>query len=312
MNSLSRRSFSRLLALSPLAAQAASAPPMPRRRLGRIDFQATILGLGAQRIGEKITEDATSDRVVIEAIEQGVNYIDTAPNYEESEVRLGRALKGRRDKIFLTSKIETKTKEEALGQIRESLRRLQTDHLDCVLFHNIGRDDRFPDFDALLSARGGLGGLIEAKKQGMIRHIGCSTHSAPARVIRAFNTGEFEVLMCPLNFVSVHTYNLETKLLPEARKRNIAIIAMKVLGGPMNRTGARLTSPEDYVATMRYAWSVPGVASAVIGVRNPDQLRMALDAARSFKPLTAAEAAALSKRGKALAAEWGPTFGGVS
>ncbi len=241
-----------------------------------------------------------------------MNYIDTAPNYDISEVRLGRALKGRRDKVFLTSKIETRTKEDALGQIRESLRRLQTDHLDCVLFHNIGRDDRFPDLDAALSANGGLGGLLEAKKQGMIRHIGCSTHSAPARVIHAFDTGEFEILMCPLNFVSVHTYGLETKLLPEARKRNIAVIAMKVLGGPFNRTGARLTSPEDYLATLRYAWSVPGVAASVIGVRNPDQLRMALDAARSFKPLTAAEADALSRRGKALAAEWGPTFGAAS
>jgi predicted aldo/keto reductase-like oxidoreductase len=241
-----------------------------------------------------------------------VNYIDTAPNYNDSEVRLGRALRGRRDKVFLTSKIETRTKEEALGQIRESLRRLQTDHLDCVLFHNIGRDDRFPDLDAALSSIGGLGGLLEAKKQGMIRHIGCSTHSAPARVIRAFDTGEFEILMCPLNFVSVHTYALETKLLPEARKRNIAVIAMKVLGGPMNRTGARLTSPEDYAATMRYAWSVPGVVASVIGVRNADQLHMALNAARSFKPLSAAESAALSKRGKALAAEWGPAFGAVS
>ena len=311
MRSLSRRDFSRLVAVSPLLARGMSSPgALPARPLGKIDFQAGILGFGAQRVGEDRSDQSTVDRIVGEGLESGLNYIDTAPNYGFSEERLGRALRGKRDRVFLVSKIETRTRGEALGQIRDSLRKLQTDYLDGVLFHNIGREDRFPDFDELLSANGALGGLLEARKQGMIRHLGCSTHTNPARVLRAFQTAEFALLMCPLNFAARHLYALEEKLLPEARRRNIAVIAMKPLGGPVGRSvGARLGSREDYRATLRYVWGIPGVAVAIIGLRTPEELRQALAAAASFRPLEASELKALAERGKVLAAQWGPLHG---
>jgi aryl-alcohol dehydrogenase-like predicted oxidoreductase len=116
--------------------------------------------------------------------------------------------------------------------------------------------------------------------------------------------------MCPLNFVTTHIYALEEKLLPEARRRNIAVIAMKVLGGPLARgPGARLDSPQDYRATLRYVWGIPGVALAIIGLRTPQELRQALAAAASFQPFGASELEALTQRGKALAAQWGPLHG---
>jgi aryl-alcohol dehydrogenase-like predicted oxidoreductase len=117
--------------------------------------------------------------------------------------------------------------------------------------------------------------------------------------------------MCTINFVERHIYAYEEKVLPEARKRNIGVIAMKVLGGPVQK-GARLTSPEDYSATLRYTWGVPGVSVAIIGLRTPEQLRQALAAARVFKPLDRAEMAAVTDRGKKLAAEWGPLRGPVT
>jgi predicted aldo/keto reductase-like oxidoreductase len=286
---------------------------MPTRPLGKIGFQAGILGLGAQRVGEDRANQAVVDRLVGEAIDNGLNYIDTAPNYGRSEERLGHALKGKRDKIFLVTKIETRSRAEALNQVRESLRRLQTDHLDCVLFHNIGREDRFPDIDAVLSADGSFAGLREAKKQGMIRHIGFSSHTNTPRLLHVFETGEIDLFMGVLNFVEKHTYYTETKVLPEARRKNIGIIAMKVFGGPERRsTTPRLSSEEDRHTSLRYVWGIPGLAVAIIGLRTPEELRQALAQARTYRPFEPAELRAIEERGKQLAAQWGPIRGPVA
>jgi aryl-alcohol dehydrogenase-like predicted oxidoreductase len=305
---LSRRDFGLLMAA---ASTAKGQDALPTRRLGKINFQASILGIGAQYLGEPSASQATCDRVIAEAIENGVNYIDTAPPYDVSEERLGRSLKGKRDKVFLISKVETNAKGDVLYQIRDSLRKLQTDYLDCVHIHNIARDDRYPDLRQVLSDNGTLGALKEAKKQGMIRHIGCTAHLRPARVLPAFETGEIELFMCNLDFVERHIYGFEEKVLPEARKRNIGVIAMKVLGGPV-KASARLISPEDYAATLRYVWGIPGVSVAIIGVRTPEELRAALQQARSYKPLDTQEMTSLMNRGKQLAAEWGPLRGPVA
>lgn len=295
-----------------LAEGAAKTGDMPKRRLGKVGFEASILGWGAQHIGQPASDQTTVDRIVAEGIDSGINFIDTAPNYGQSEEKVGRALKGKRDKVFLISKIETRTREEAMGQIRESLRRLQTDHLDCVHYHNIGRHDRWPDIDAVLSEKGALGALMEAKKQGMIRHIGCSTHSFPDRTLKAFDTGQFDLFMGVLNFVDRHVYNLESKILPEAKRRGIGVIAMKALGGPVRGpAGARLSSSADYVPAMRYVWSLPEVAVAAVGFRTVEEMRQGLAAVRTFKPLSPAEFKELSERGKVVAAQWGETKGRV-
>jgi len=290
---------------------ARAAGALPTRRLGKINYQAGILGIGAQYLGDLDAEQSTVDRVIAEAIDNGVNYIDTAPPYNISEERVGRALKGKRDRVFLVSKVETNAKGDALYQIQDSLRKLQTDHLDCVHIHNISRDDRYPRLEQALSMNGTLGALLEAKKQGMIRHIGCTSHLRPARVLPAFETGEIELFMCTINFVERHIYGFEEKVLPEARKRNIGVIAMKVLGGPVQK-GARLVSPEDYSTTLRYTWGVPGVAVAIMGLRTPEQLRQALAAARAYRPFSREEMSAVTERGKQFAAQWGPLRGPVA
>ena len=309
---LSRRQFGKLVATAPLAAAVSEAQgSLPTRRLGAINFQASIFGIGAQYLGDPNATQANCDRVIGEAIDNGVNYIDTAPPYDVSEERIGRALKGKRDKVFLVSKVETQAKGDVMYQLHDSLRKLQTDHLDAVHIHNIARDDRFPDLRQVLSDNGTLGALKEAKKQGIIKHIGCTAHLRPARVLPAFETGEFELFMCNLNFVERHIYGFEEKVLPEARKRNIGVIAMKVLGGPV-KGGARLISPEDYAATLRYVWGIQGVSVAIIGVRTPEELRMALQQARSYKPLDTQEMTSLTERGKQIAAQWGPLRGPVA
>lgn len=312
MAQYTRRDFAKVVAASPLAAEAfPAAGPIPTRRLGKINFQAGILGLGAQHLGDNGVEQSVVDRVIGEGLDNGLNYIDTAPPYNLSEERVGRALKGKRDKVFLVSKVETNAKGDVIYQIHDSLRKLQTDHLDCVHIHNISRDDRYPKLEQALSMNGTLGALLDARKQGLVRHLGCTSHLRPARALPAFETGEFELFMCTVNFVERHIYNYEEKVLPEARRRNIGVIAMKVLGGPV-KGGALLAGPEDYRTTLRYVWGVQGVAVAIIGLRTPEELRQALAAARAWRPFSPAEMAAVTERGKRLAAQWGPLRGPVA
>jgi aryl-alcohol dehydrogenase-like predicted oxidoreductase len=308
---VSRRDFARITATSIAFAGAKGAGTMPARRLGNINFQAGILGLGAQHLGDLNATQANADRVIHEALDSGLNYIDTAPPYNVSEERVGRALHGRRDKVFLVSKVETNAKGDARYQLNDSLRKLRTDHLDCVHIHNIGREDRYPSLKQVLADDGTLGALIDAKKQGKIRYIGVTSHMRPARALPAFETGQIDVFMCTLNFVERHIYGYEEKVLPEARKRNIAVIGMKVLGGPVSQ-GARLMSPEDYEATLRYVWSIPGVSVAIIGMRTPEELRQGLAAAARYKPLEQRELSSIMERGKKMASQWGPLRGPVA
>lgn len=197
-------------------------------------------------------------------------------------------------------------------QIRDSLRKLQTDYLDCVHIHNVGRDDRYPSLKQMLAPEGTLGALLDARKQGMIRHIGATCHLRAARAIPVLETGEIDLFMCTINFVERQIYKFEEITLPEARRRNIAVIGMKVLGGPVRGGEARLASPQDYHAALRYAWSVAGLAVALVGVRTPEQLRQGLAAARAFQPLTPAEMSSLMERGRPMAQAWGPIRGPVA
>ncbi len=307
---ISRRDFA-LASLASSAARAATSD-MPTRRLGNINYKASILGLGAQHLGDEPVEQSLVDRFMAEAIDNGLNYVDTAPTYNRSEERLGHALKGKRDKVFLVTKVETMAKGDVDYQIRDSLRKLQTDHFDAVHIHNVGRTDRYPSMDQMLDRKTGtLASLIEWKKKGVVKHIGATCHMRPARAIPVLETGEVELFMCSINFVERHIYNFEEKVLPECRKRGIGVIGMKVLGGPV-RGGARLMAPEDYTSTLRYAWTVPGVSVAIVGMRTIEELRAGLKAAREFAPLTPVEISRLSERGKPLAAQWGPLRGPVA
>jgi len=295
-----------------LAAGLSAANDIPRRRLGRIPFQASILGLGAQHLGDEPVEQSLVDRLVAEAIDSGVNYVDTAPPYNRSEERLGHALKGKRDKVFLVSKVECTAGGDVQYQIKDTLRKLQTDYLDCVHLHNVGRIDRWPSLDVLLYADDGpMAALRDAKKKGLIRHIGATCHMRPHRAIPVLQTGDIDLFMCTVNYVERHIYNFEEKVLPECRKNNIGVIGMKVLGGPV-KGGARLMSPEQYQSTLRYAWSTPGLAVANIGLRTIEELRQAVAAARAFAPLEQKDYSGLATEGRQLAQAWGPLRGPVA
>ncbi len=315
MNELTRRDLGKAaggmaLAAGPLAA----AGEMPRRALGKTGATVSLLGIGSAPMGEAGMPQQEVDRILAAAIEAGINYIDTAPIYELAEVRLGKALKGRRDKVFLVSKVEATSKQDAQWQVRDSLRKLQTEYLDAVHIHNVGRTDRFPSMDVLLGPDGALEGLKEFKKKGIIRHVGLTCHLRPRRALPVIESGAIELVMCAANFVDVHTYDFEGTVFEAARKRGLGIVAMKVLGGATGE-GARQKgrlAPDHYTTAMRYALSIPGLSVAILGMRRMSDLDAGLGAVRSFKPFEPGELTQLKTSGRLMAREWGELRGPVA
>jgi hypothetical protein len=291
---------------------ARAADGLPRRPLGETGLQVSLLGVGTAPLGWPATTEAEVDRVVGAAIDEGINYFDTAPIYQLAELRLGKALKGRRDKVVLVSKVEATSKQDALWQIEESLRKLQTDHLDAVHIHNVGRTDRFPSMEVLLGEEGALAALREAKKKGLVRHIGMTSHLRPQRALPVLATGAIELVMCAVNFVDRHTYNFEGTVFAEARKRGLGIVAMKILGGTLKQgVNARLSEPEHYEMAVRYALGIPGLAVAIMGMCREGEVKKAAAAVRAYQPLGPAEMTKLAEKGKRMARQWGELRGPV-
>lgn len=278
--------------------------PMPMRTLGRTGARVSVIGFGSAPLGHSFQTQVVFDQVVGEALDLGINYLDTATIYDVAQERLGSIVRKHRDRLFLVTKTRGMTREKVLATIEESLRLLQTDHVDVVHLHNVG------DFDIerLMDNDGALRGLLDAKQKGWLRFIGASGHQRVEKMAAAVRTGQIDVVMPAMNFVDQHIYGYETKVLPEARKRRVGIVAMKVLGGAPGfayRHPIPCLMPKDRVTdAIRYALGLPGVATAVIGFNYVEQLRQAVAIAKSYKPLSPAERTALSEAGKQLAQEW--------
>ena len=137
---------------------------LQRRPLGKTGLEVCVLGIGCAPLGDAEVSPKEARRVIDAAADAGINYLDTAPNYRMSERKMGPLLKGRRDKFILVSKVEMTSKQDAIWLVKESLYKLQTDYLDIVHLHNVGRTDRFPSLDVLIGDEGALGGLRQLKK----------------------------------------------------------------------------------------------------------------------------------------------------
>ncbi len=284
---------------------------MPRRVLGRTGQRVSIIGFGSAPLGHSFQPQEVFDRVVGEALDLGINYLDTATIYDVAQERLGPIVRRNRSRLFIATKTRGMSRNAVLKTVEESLRLLQTDRVDLVHLHNIGDFDveRLQDQDSPLA------GLEEARKRGWLRFIGASGHQRVEKMAAALRTGAIDVVMPAMNFVDQHTYGYETKVLPEARKQKAGIVAMKVLGGVPGfnyRKPVPCITPQELVNdAIRYALDVPGVAAAVIGFTSVEQVRQAVLVAKSFKPLSAEERTKLESLGKELASSWGLHMGPV-
>jgi uncharacterized protein len=285
---------------------------MPQRILGRIGRPVSILGMGAAPLGLRPVPPDEATALVSEAIDLGVSYIDVAPNYEDAEAKLGPVMRRRRGEVFLVTKVEALDKNGVLDQIRESLRRLQTDHVDAVHLHNLASFDPAQTFD---SPDGALAGLQASREAGYLRYIGVSGHMQPSRFVPALETGQIDLMMVAMNFMDRFTYNFEETVLPVAQRHGTAIAAMKVLGGasrvPSDPPLYGLLAGPTYRDAVRYALGLPGLSLVVLGIKNREELHQAVATVQHATPLTAEEQERLFAHGRELAARWGAHFGPV-
>jgi len=284
---------------------------IPKRILGRTGVKVSTLALGMGPIGISRMAQPDAERLINLCIDLGINYIDVAPTYGDGEEKLSPIMKQRRKEVFLVTKVEEISKDGALRQVNESLKKMQTDYIDAVHLHDFGGLNS----GVVLSKNGALEGLIEAQKSGLIKFIGISGHQKPMSFLKALETDKIDLVMPALNFVDRHTYNFEEKVLPEAIKHKAGVSAMKVLGGAVgmqyDKPMPALLPEEHYSYAIRYALGLHDVATAVIGLKNEDEIRKAVDTVKSYKPLSDEEKVKINEIGKDLAKQWGAHFGPI-
>ncbi len=282
--------------------------------LGDTGEEVSKMGIGCAPFQAGHIDSDHLRKVFERCLELGINYLDVAPNYGNSkrgfsEVKMGPALEDIRDQFFLVTKTESPTRDGTWKLLEQSMNRMKTDYLDLVHIHNFGHEGRFENTDRVLGKQGTLGALREAKEQGVIRYIGATGHQYPSRFHEVLDTGEIDVLMNAVNYVVQHSYDFEHKVWSRARREDVGLVAMKVLGGS-GGDGFRL--PDDqYENAIRYALSIPGLATAVIGVQNVAELDQAADVVINSAPLSEQERRTLKEEGLKLARtdRWRAAYG---
>jgi aryl-alcohol dehydrogenase-like predicted oxidoreductase len=273
---------------------------VPKRPLGKTGLQTSILGMGGYHVGSA-EDQKTAQRLVDEAIDAGINFFDNAWEYHKgrSEEWLGSALKGKRDRVILMTKVCThgRGKDKAMEMLEESLRRLQTDHLDVWQIHEV---IYYNDPDMIFASGGAIEALAEAKRQGKVRFVGFTGHKDPAIHLNMLSRGfPFDTAQMPLNCFDATFRSFEQQVLPETNRQGIAPLGMKSLGGSGEMVRKGGCTPEQGLS---YAMSLP-VAVTISGMETPDVLHQNLAVARGFKPLSADEMAKLRNRSRDEAAD---------
>lgn len=300
------------------AADSATAHDLPRRVLGKTKLEVSALTLGTWPCGKCDAMDTPQvEALVREALDLGINYIDAARAYDNAEEAIGKAVRGRRDKVVLATKVWADTAEEARASFEESLKLLQTDYVDLLYLHSMG--DR--DAEKVMASDGSLNYILQQKKAGKARFVGLSGHCRPEAFVPVIETGDLDVVLMAMNFVDRHTYGFEKKVLPAAQKQGMGIACMKVFGGMLGGfevadgpdTGPQMGKREGLLRTaIRYSLGLPDVATLVVGCHTVQQLRQNVQWVKEFQPLNETEQNRLAELGRRLAPKWGPRFGPVA
>ncbi|MDQ6788254.1 MAG: aldo/keto reductase [Acidobacteriota bacterium] len=274
------------------------------RQLGATGETVSAIGVGGYHLGLKSVSEKTAIKIVHEAIERGINFFDNSWDYNEgrSEKRLGKALKdGRREKIFLMTKIDGRTKKVAAKQLDESLKRLKTDCIDLVQHHEILR---FEDPDRIFDEKEGANlALIEAQKAGKLRYIGFTGHKDPRIHLYMLEVArekgfKFDTVQMPVNLMDAHFRSFTKLVLPQLVRQKIGVLAMKTMANGIILKSKTVTPIE----CLHYALS-QSTSVVICGIDSPKILNQALEAVKTFKPLTEKETAALLAKTKDAATD---------
>lgn len=253
---------------------------MEQRPYGKTGEKFGILSFGAQRIVEEHRcSESEAIKIVNYAIDHGIRYFDTAWAYSggQSEERVGKVAKTRRSEMWIATKTIARDRKGARQQLEESLRRLQTDHVDEWRMHNIWSIE---ELDKITGRGGALEAAVKAREQGLVRHISISGHSNPKVQIIALERFPFDSVLCALSVLDHFVLSFAEEFLPLARQKGVAVAGMKIIG-----LGALAGK---YDRALRYAFGLP-VSTAVVGMESMEQLKKNLAVAEGYKPLTDAE-----------------------
>jgi aryl-alcohol dehydrogenase-like predicted oxidoreductase len=274
---------------------------MPRRALGSTGESVSLVGLGGFHLAERIDERLAL-RLVRTALDRGVTFLDNCWDYNDgaSEERMGRALRdGYRDRTFLMTKIDGRTKKEAARQLDESLRRLQTDRIDLVQHHEV---IRFEDPHLIFAEGGANEALLEAREAGKLRFIGFTGHKDPHIHLHMLDVAgrhgfHFDAVQLPLNVFDAHYRSFEHLVLPRLVDEGIGVLAMKPLAAGLAPGSGVVTGVE----CLQYAMQLP-VSVVITGIDSLEFLEQALEAAATYRRLSRADIEALLARTAAVAA----------
>jgi aryl-alcohol dehydrogenase-like predicted oxidoreductase len=275
---------------------------MPYRRLGSTGQQVSAIGLGGWHLGLKHVDEPLALRIVRSAIDRGINFMDNCWDYNDgaSEIRMGRALKdGYRDKVFLMTKIDGRSKKAAARQLDESLGRLQVDHLDLVQHHEVLRyEDPYRIFDQ----EGANQALEDARQAGKVRYIGFTGHKDPhihlqTLAVAAEHGFKFDTVQMPLNVMDAHYRSFEKLVLPELVRQQIGVLGMKCMANGILLKSKTVTPTE----CLHYALNLP-TSVVITGIDSMEILDQAFAAARSFQAMSERQVQALLAKTAAAAA----------
>jgi len=260
---------------------------IPYRELGRTGERVSAIGLGGWHLALPGVSEQLALRIVRHAIEEGINFLDNSWDYNggASEKRMGKALHGYREKVFLMTKVDGRSGAEATRQLEQSLRRLKTDRIDLVQHHEV---IRFDDPHRIFDEDGANAALVAARKAGKLRYIGFTGHKDPLVHLRMLQVAHehgfvFDTVQMPLNVMDAHYRSFEQMVLPELVKHHIGVLGMKSMGNGIILKSRTVTAVE----CLHYALNLP-TSVVITGCDSMKILEQALEAARTFRPLSRA------------------------
>jgi uncharacterized protein len=299
-------------AARPLPSNPRTPAAMPTRNLGRTGYPVGIFSLGGQAAVEQPNNESAAVAIVEKALDLGVNYVDTAARYGGdtpwSQTYIGLVMKRRRGEAFLASKTHDRTRDGSLKLLEQSLKLLQTDHLDLWQIHNL---QTMEQVEQIFRPDGAVRALQEAKEQGLVRHIGVTGHADPAVLVEAIGRAPFDTILLALNAADPHHLSFRETLLPLAVEKEMGIIGMKIPargrllagftpppeGSPGRRPQDRGPGTLQMQEALRYVLSLP-VSTVIVGCDSAAQLEENVRFAREFNPLSGAQMALLEERAK--------------
>jgi aryl-alcohol dehydrogenase-like predicted oxidoreductase len=275
--------------------------PIARRTLGKTGEKLSIIGFGGIVVMDE--ETGAASNIVAEAVDRGINYFDVAPSYGNAQERLGPAMAPYRKNCFLACKTEGRMKDDSRKQLEESLRLLKTDHVDLYQFHAL---TKMKELDTVLGPGGAMETMEAARKEGKIRYIGFSVHSAET-ALAAMDRYNFDTILFPVNWVLFTQANFGPQILKRAQEKQMGILALKGMAKTVWASDQKQNHPEPKCwyqpaafpdeASLGLRWTLGHAITAALPPGDERYFRLAMDVAQNYKPLESHEEQALLSGG---------------